>query len=166
MGREKSARFAGGGIARSLGDHLRLEPAAEATLPCSPVLLASIYGLLRLLVEVLVLRTRSEPERDLELLALRHEVAVLRRQVKRPELLVSDRLLLAALGRRLPAGRQLFTPATVLRWHRELIRRRWAAFGRRPSRGRPPISEELRRLVVRLAARTLAGASGESKASS
>jgi putative transposase len=116
------------------------------------VLLASIYGLLRLVVEILVLHSRSEPERDLELLALRHEVAVLRRQVKRPELLASDRMLLAALGRRLPVGRLLFTPATLLRWHRELVRRRWAAFGRRPRQGRPPISEELRRLIVRLGA--------------
>jgi putative transposase len=44
----------------------------------------------------------------------------------------------------------LFTPATVLRWHRELVRRRWSAFGRRPRRGRPPIPEELRSLIVRI----------------
>jgi len=146
------ATIPGGGIARPLGDHLRLEVAATVALRSSAVLLASIYALLRLMVDVLVLRTRSEPERDLELLALRHEVAVLRRQVKRPELRASDRLLLAALGRRLPAGRLLFTPATILRWHRELVRRRWAAFGRRPRRGRPPIPDELRGLIVRLAA--------------
>src|SRR5262249_46564665 len=90
-------------------------------------------------------------ERDLELLALRHEVAILRRHVKRPDLLPTDRLLLAALGRRLPVGCLLFTPATVLRWHRELVRRRWSAFGPRPHRGRPPIPEEVRSLIVRMA---------------
>ena len=50
----------------------------------SPVLLASIYALMRLLVDILVVRARSEAERDLDLLALRHEVAILRRHVKRP----------------------------------------------------------------------------------
>ena len=115
------------------------------------MLFASVYALARLLVAILLLRAQAEAERDLELLALRHEVAVLRRHGKRPELLPTDRLLLAALGRRLPAGRLLFTPATVLRWHRELVRRRWAAFGRPPRRGRPPIPEEVRSLIVRLA---------------
>ena len=96
------------------------------------MLFASVYALARLLVTILLLRAQAEAERDLELLALRHEVAILRRHVKRPDLLPTDRLLLAALGRRLPVGRLLFTPATVLRWHRELVRRRWSAFGRRP----------------------------------
>ena len=109
------------------------------------------YALARLLVAILVLRAQAEAERDLELLALRHEIAILRRHVKRPELLPTDRLLLAALGRRLPVGRLLFTPATVLRWHRELVRRRWSAFGRLPRRGRPPIPEEVRSLIVRMA---------------
>jgi hypothetical protein len=114
-------------------------------MPCSD------YALLRLLLDLLLLRSRPKAERDLELLALRHEVAILRRHVKRPELLLTDRLILAALGRRLPAGRLLFTSATLLRWHRELVRRRWAAFSRRPRRGRPPISEEVRSLIVRMA---------------
>jgi hypothetical protein len=70
---------------------------------------------------MLLVRAQAVAERDLELLALRHEVAILRRHVKRPDLLPTDRLLLAALGRRLPVGRLLFTPATVLRWHRELV---------------------------------------------
>jgi len=113
--------------------------------------LASICSLLRLLASVIALAGRSDAERDLELLVLRHEVAILRRQVKRPELVPADRAILAALGRRLPAGRLLFAPATILRWHRELVRRRWAAFGRRPGRGRPPICEELRELIARLA---------------
>ena len=61
-------------------------------------------------LEVLVIRSRSEAERDLELLALRHEVAVLRRHVKRPELLPTDRLFLAALGRRLPPDALKYPP--------------------------------------------------------
>ena len=89
----------------------------------------------RLLVAILLLCAKAEAERDLELLALRHEVAILRRQVKRPDLLPADRLVLAALGRRLPVERLMFRPATLLRWHQELVRRRWSAFGRRPRRG-------------------------------
>ena len=139
---------------------------ADVSLCSRLVLFASIYALVRLLVGILVVRSRSEAERDLELLALRHEVAILRRNVKRPELLPTDRLLLAALGRRLPAGRLLFTPATLLRWHRELVRRRWAAFGRRPGRGRPPISEEVRSLIVAWPTKTRVGASAGSRANS
>ena len=90
--------------------------------------------LVRLALNLVVLRASSNVERDLEILALRHQVAVLRRQVKRPELLPAERLILAALGRRLPSGRLIFSPATLLRWHRELVRQRWSAYGRRVGR--------------------------------
>jgi hypothetical protein len=73
-----------------------------------------------------VLRTRSDAERDLELLAQRHQVTILSRQVHRPELIPADRLILAAVGRRLLAGRLLFSPSTLLRWHREIGRIGWA----------------------------------------
>src|SRR5579859_7486852 len=59
-------------------------------------------------------------------------------------------MILAALGLRLPPGRLLFSPATLLRWHLELVRRHWSAFRLRPRRGRPPISDELRNLILRL----------------
>ena len=78
-----------------------------------------------------------------ELLALRHEVRVLRRQVKRSAWRPRDRLLLAALSRCLPRaewGRFPVRPETLLRWHRELVRRKWAAFGRRRGPGRPPLA--------------------------
>ena len=127
-----------------------LEVAKPARLLSRLVLYASIYMLLRLAISLAVLRSSSDAERDLEILALRHQVAVLRRQVKRPDLLPADRMILAALGSRLPAGRLLFSPATLLRWHRELVRKHWAAFGLRPRRGRPPISDELRNLILRL----------------
>ncbi len=106
--------------------------------------------LLRRAISLAVLRTSSDAQRDLEILALRHQVAVLRRQVKRPDLLPTDRMILAAIGRRLPAGRLLFSPATLLRWHQELVRKHWSAFGLRPRRGRPPISDELQDLILRL----------------
>jgi hypothetical protein len=106
-----------------VGNDLRLEVAALARLFCGLVLYASIYVLLRLAISLAVLRSSSDAERDLEILALRHQVAVLRRQVKRPDLLPADRMILAALGSRLPPGRLLFSPATLLRWHRELVRK-------------------------------------------
>ena len=96
------------------------------------MLYASIHVLPRLAISLIVLRTVSDAERDLEILALRHKVAVLRRQVKRPDLLPADRLILATLGLKLLAGRLGFSSATLLRWHRELARRDWSAFGLRP----------------------------------
>jgi hypothetical protein len=90
------------------------------------VLYASIHVLLRLAINLIAIRQASDIERDLEILALRHQVTVLRRQVKRPELLPPDRMIFAALGLRLPPGQLISSPATLLRWHQELVRRHWA----------------------------------------
>ena len=99
----------------------------------------------------LALLARSSAAKDAELLLLRHEVVVLRRQVTRPPIDWADRAVLAGLARLLPRSvwRGLFVqPATLLRWHRDLVRRRWSYPHRR---GRPGISSEIRALVLRLA---------------
>ena len=118
------------------------------------MVLACVYGCLRFVIDLLVLRLDGDRDREAELLLLRHELSVLRRTLKRPRLNPADRMILAALARRLPRralGRLLARPVTVLGWHRALVRRKWAAFGRRRGPGRPRIDVECRQLILRLA---------------
>ncbi|MFC4036207.1 integrase core domain-containing protein [Streptomyces polygonati] len=105
------------------------------------------------LLGLLLLLSRSEDAKDIELLTLRCEVAVLRRQLgTRPRLMWPDRDVLAALTQHLP-GRlrrhRLVTPGTLMAWHRRLLR--WKGKQKPARTGRPPISEELTALILRLA---------------
>src|SRR3954447_10211098 len=117
----------------------------------SAVSLRLLYLIFQHLLGLLLLLGRTSATKDIELLVLRHEVAVLRRTHPRPRLDWADRAAFAALIRRLPRAlrrHRLVTPGTILRWHRDLVRRRWTY----PIRtGRPPINDVLAGLVVRLA---------------
>jgi putative transposase len=97
--------------------------------------------------------TRSDDSRDIEILVLRHQLKVLRRQMKRPRLRRSDRALLAAASRAMP--RRLWSslvvkPETLLRWHRELVRRKWT-FRKKRNTGRPRLDPEIVASILRLA---------------
>jgi putative transposase len=119
------------------------------------MLLSILYAVVRLLLDLALLRCRSATARDLELLTLRHEVRVLRRRTKRMAWCPGDRLVLTALSRYLPRASWHAFPVrseTLLRWHRELVRRQWAAFGRRRGPGRPPLPAPSRALILWLAA--------------
>ena len=99
----------------------------------------------------LVLLARSATSKDVEILVLRHEVAVLRRQVARPKPHWADRAVIAALARLLPRHLRLHrivTPGTLLAWHRRLIKNKWTYPN---TTGRPPVPEEICELVKRLA---------------
>jgi hypothetical protein len=107
-----------------------------------------VYLLVRRFLDVLSGRFRSRLAKEVEIAVLRHQVEVLRRQVSRLDLEPADRAVLALLSRLLPRVRWsafVVTPATILRWHRDLVRRRWTY----PQLGRPPIGDEVRELVVR-----------------
>jgi transposase len=117
------------------------------------IVLSFLYWSLRRLLALAVMRCRSEREKEIEILLLRHQLRVLERQVARPQPSQVDRALLVALGLALPRHawkRSLFvTPGTLLRWHRQLVSRRWTYPHRRP--GRPATATGIRELVVRLA---------------
>ena len=109
------------------------------------------YVVLQRILQLVCLRFRSTPSKELEIVVLRHELAILRRQVRRPAFRSADRMFLAAASRVVPRDTWssfLVTPATLLGWHRCLVARHWT-FTRRA--GRPPINCEVRALIVRLA---------------
>jgi transposase InsO family protein len=100
----------------------------------------------------MVLPSRSHTGKEIEILVLRHQLAVLRRRTPRPRMSWTDRAVIAALSRPLPVRRQLgllVTPCTILRWHRRLLARRWTTQSARP--GRPAMPAGVRGLVIRLA---------------
>jgi putative transposase len=114
--------------------------------------LSLLYLGLRRILECLILLGRSRDRKQLEILVLRHELSVLRRQAGRPRYEPRDRVLLAAFSRALPRGRWAtfaVTPETLMRWHRRLVTRRWTYLGGGP--GRPRLEAELVTLIVRLA---------------
>ncbi|MFI9047298.1 hypothetical protein [Streptomyces sp. NPDC053427] len=101
----------------------------------------------------IALLARSQTSKNAEVLVLRHQLAVLRRQVVRPQLLWADRAVIAGLVRLLPKalrGHLFVTPGTLLRWHADLVKRRWTCKQRGP--GRPSTRRTVREWVLRMAA--------------
>jgi hypothetical protein len=115
------------------------------------VSLRLLYLIFLRLLNLLWLLARSPASKDVELLVLRHEVAVLRRANPRPRLDWADRAVFAALVRTLPMmlrRHRLVTPGTILRWHRRLIAKKWTY----PNRlGPPPIDDTVVALIERMA---------------
>jgi hypothetical protein len=110
------------------------------------------YLILARVLSWLALLARSNATKDVEILVLRHEVAVLRRHHPHPKLTWLDRAVLSALSRLLPPPLRrlrLVSPRTLLRWHAQLVARRWTYPRRHP--GRPPVAEPVRALVLRMA---------------
>jgi hypothetical protein len=118
------------------------------------VIISVVYLLVRCLLGCLTVLTRRQAAKDAELLVVRHENAVLRRQVSRVRYRPADRLWLAALSRLVPRRRWsevfMVTPATLLAWHRRLVARKWDYTGRRRP-GRPSTAAAIRKLVIRIA---------------
>jgi transposase InsO family protein len=109
------------------------------------------YRVLRWVLQLATLRFRSTDFKELEIVVLRHELAILRRPSRRPRMTWTDRIFLAAASRLLPRARWrsfCLTPATLLAWHRRLVAKRWTYLRRA---GRRPIRHEIRELVLRLA---------------
>ena len=117
-----------------------------------PQLWSFAYLAVRRVLSLMVLVLRRSESKEIEILVLRHELEILRRQQPRPRLEPADRAWFAALSRLLPRKRWSafgVRPETLLRWHRRLVARRWTY----PHRhlGRPPIADELATLIVALA---------------
>jgi len=121
--------------------------------PLPSVVLFLLFLTVRALAQLLRGRGADVGTKDLEILVLRHQLRVLRRKRGPPKLRATDRALLAAVSRVLPRERWasfIVAPQTLLRWHRELVRRKWTyGSARRP--GRPPLDAEVRDLILRLA---------------
>src|SRR5713226_2402341 len=103
------------------------------------VFLSVCYVVLRRVLQLAALRFRSNDLKELEIVVLRHELAILRRRTRRPALTWTDRLFLTAASRFLPRTRWrsfIITPATLLRWHRRLVAKRWTYAC---PQGRPPV---------------------------
>ena len=110
------------------------------------------YLMLARVLSWMTLLARSDAPKDVEILVLRHEIAVLRRHNPRPRMTWLDRAILSALSRLLPPPLRrlrLVSPRTLLRWHARLVTRRWT-YPRRQT-GRPPTSSQVRALVLRMA---------------
>jgi putative transposase len=117
-----------------------------------PMVFSFLYVVVRRLFELVVLHRKDEADKDIEIVVLRHQLAVLKRQVKRPALRPADRAFLAAASRVLSRARWrsfLVRPETLLRWHRGLVARKWTRPHRPP--GRPAVDPESRDLILRLA---------------
>jgi transposase len=118
------------------------------------MVLSLVYAVVRWLLGLVGVLARGDLSKEVELLVLRHENAVLRRQVPGPRYEPADRIWFAALSRLVP--RHLWsmvfpvTPATILRWHRRLVARRWNYTDRRRP-GRPPTSVAVKQLILRMA---------------
>jgi putative transposase len=111
-----------------------------------------VYVVAWRLFAFVLLPARGDRSKELEILLLRHELSILRRQARCPRLAESDRLVLAALSRVMPRRSWqafLVTPETLLRWHRRIVARRWTYPHRRP--GRPRLEPQVRELILRLA---------------
>ena len=107
------------------------------------MLMSFVYDVACRLFALMLLLGRSDGSKELEIVLLRHQLAILRRQTRRPQLTARDRLVLAALSRVLRRRSwQAFPvrPETLLRWHRRIIARHWTYPHRRP--GRPPLGRK------------------------
>src|SRR3954470_1593866 len=117
-------------------------------------LLSILYRFLRCLLGLTAVLVQRDLSKDAELLVLRHENTVLRRQISRVRYTPADRVWLAALSRLLPRRRWMevfpVTPATILGWHRRLVSRKWDYTARRQP-GRPPTATPIKNLVIRMA---------------